>query len=60
MKNIYARWLRKEGLTIRDFSDATGIDYNTAYRWFTEAAPNAKPRRIATKAIMRVFPNWPI
>lgn len=51
-------WLKRKGLSIRNFSDVTGVDYNTAYKWFKGVNPH--PSRLAQKLVRQSFPDFPL
>ena len=49
-------WLKKQGLTIREFADSVSCDYNSAFRWIT------LPRhlqRLYLERVLQFHPSFP-
>lgn len=56
--NTRLKWLQKKKLTVREFTDAVGLDYNTGFRYFQ--GETRMPRRLYGLAILNVYPDFPI
>lgn len=50
-------WLRARDLTMRQFSESTGIDYNTVSRWF---GYGRTPRSLYSQRVLSKYPNFPM
>lgn len=51
------KWLKREGLTMRQFADACGFDYGTVWHWF---ARGVNPRRTEQRFIKATYPSCPL
>jgi len=51
-------WINKKKLTVRQVSDAVGLDYNTVSRYFNQIPRH--PRPLYAERILSVFSDFPI
>lgn len=50
-------WLKKKGLTARDVADKTGLQVNSAFRWFS--GPR-KLHQLYAERVISAFPDFPL
>lgn len=51
------RWLKRRNLTLREFADSLGLDYNTVFRWFSEPR---RPQRLYLKTVQKTYRDFPV
>lgn len=51
------KWLGKRKMLIREFAEATRLDYNCVVRWMNEPIT---PQRMLRERVSQVFPDFPI